>query len=149
MLTVRPATPEDVAYIWRMVNGMAEFERLSHLVDGSAKDLMQDLFSVASGPIAFIAEVGAQTVGYALLYRTYSTFRTRAGWWLEDLYIDEPYRGAGHGKALLTWLVEWARADGAGRLEWSVLDWNERAINLYTGMGAEVLPDWRVCRITF
>ncbi len=87
-------------------------------------------------------------VGYALSFPTYSTFRTQPGLWLEDIYVTPAERGRGLGKAMLLHLIEEGRRAGLGRIEWSVLDWNQPAIDFYASLGADVLPDWRICRVS-
>ena len=88
------------------------------------------------------------TVGFALFFPNYSTFLTKPGIYLEDLFILPAYRRRGIGKAMLTYLARLAVERQAGRLEWSVLDWNQSAIAFYQSIGANVLPDWRICRVT-
>ncbi|HEY9859880.1 MAG TPA: GNAT family N-acetyltransferase, partial [Candidatus Obscuribacterales bacterium] len=95
-----------------------------------------------------VAEVVGEGVGFALFFHNYSTFLTQPGIYLEDLFVLPEYRGQGIGKALLTYLAQLALARNCGRLEWSVLDWNAPAIGFYERMGADVLPDWRTCRVT-
>ena len=146
--SIRPARPGDEQHIFRMLRELARFERLEHEVTGTADALGRHLFGERPVAEALIAERGDAVVGYALFYTTYSTFLTRPGLFLEDLYVTETARGTGVGKALLRDVARVARARGAGRLEWSVLDWNERAIDFYVASGASLLTDWRTCRIT-
>jgi GNAT superfamily N-acetyltransferase len=146
VFNVRPATPEDVPRIWELVLGLAEFERLSDAVTGS-----QESFAGGLGRDfeCWVGIADGKIVGYMLGFRTYSTFRARAGFWLEDLFVEPRHRGKGFGKCMLGALIDYAAAEGLGRLEWSVLDWNESAIRFYERMGATVMPDWRTCRISF
>jgi GNAT superfamily N-acetyltransferase len=95
-----------------------------------------------------VAESGGIIVGYTISFCTYSTFRTQKGLWLEDIYVTPSHRGKGLGKAMLESLIEEARQEGLGRIEWSVLDWNQSAIDFYQRLGASVLPDWRICRFS-
>ena len=143
---IREATPADMQQVWQLINELAEFERLSHAVTGSLELLEQGLDKHF---YCFVCEQDEQIVGYCLGFNTYSTFRTLPGLWLEDLYVTPEQRGKGFGKAMLSFLMDWCRREGFGRLEWSVLDWNEGAIGFYQNMGATLLPDWRICRISF
>lgn len=147
--TIRAARPGDEAALFELIRELAEFERLTHLVTGSPAELGRDLFGEHPVAEALLAERDSVALGFALFFRSYSTFLTRPGLYLEDLYVRESERGRGIGKALLERVIAIARERGAGRLEWSVLDWNARAIAFYEKMGAKVLPDWRICRVTF
>ena len=145
---IRGAERADVPVIWRLINELAEYERLEHAVIGNAAELEKHIFDDRLCQVTVFQE-GESVVGYTLCVPTYSTFRTQPGLWLEDLYVTPACRGKGYGKALLNNLIDICKTMGLGRLEWSVLDWNEPAIGFYKGMGADVLPDWRICRISF
>ncbi|PPS46157.1 GNAT family N-acetyltransferase [Chroococcidiopsis sp. TS-821] len=147
-LNLRPATPNDVSVLFSLIQALAEYEKLSHAVTGSAEALREHLFSAQPYVEAIIAEVKGQAVGFALFFHNYSTFLTQPGIYLEDLFVLPEYRRQGIGKALIKYLAQLAVERGCGRLEWSVLDWNEPAIAFYRRMGAAVLPDWRICRVT-
>jgi len=127
---------------------LAEYEQLSHAVTGNAETLKAHLFGDRAYAEALIAEAQGQAVGYALFFFNYSTFLTKPGIYLEDLFVLPEYRGRGIGKALITSVGKIAVDRDCGRLEWSVLDWNQPAIDFYQNIGASVLPDWRICRIT-
>jgi GNAT superfamily N-acetyltransferase len=127
---------------------LAEYERLTHAVTGDAETLAKHVFDEERA-IVFVYELGGEIIGYTLSFPLYSTFRTCPGLWLEDLYVTPSFRGKGYGKALLTHLIEHCRENGLGRLDWSVLSWNEPAVGFYQAMGAEVMPDWRICRLSF
>ena len=146
-LDIRPARPADVPAILAMIHEMAEYERLTHLLDASAERLADDLFGKRPAVECVIAELRGQAAGYALFFHNYSTFLTRRGLYLEDLYVKAEARGHGAGKALMAHLAKLAHERGCGRFEWSVLDWNEPAIRFYESLGATVMPDWRVCRV--
>ncbi|NUN66095.1 GNAT family N-acetyltransferase [Pseudanabaena biceps] len=148
--TIRSATIDDVPAIFDLILALAEFEKLSDQVTANIATLQADLFGDKSCIEAIVAETESdhQIVGFALFFINYSTFLTRRGIYLEDLFVRSQFRGKGIGKALLTNLKQLAQDRGYGRFEWSVLDWNEPAIAFYKSMGAEVLPDWRTCRIT-
>jgi len=118
-----------------------------HLMEISAGDLERDLFGENPVIRSIVAERESEVVGYAIFFRSYSTFLGKAGIWLEDLYVKQSERGGGIGKRLLQEVGKIARAEGAGRLEWSVLDWNDPAIGFYRKLGADILGDWRICRL--
>jgi GNAT superfamily N-acetyltransferase len=148
-LSIRSARPGDEVVLFELIQELAHFEHLTHQVTGSADLLARDLFGDRPAAEALVAERDGRVLGFALFFATYSTFLTRPGLYLEDLYVRESERGHGVGKALLERVMGLARERGAGRLEWSVLDWNANAIAFYEKMGATVLPDWRICRVTF
>jgi GNAT superfamily N-acetyltransferase len=143
---VRAATRADVPRIWELVRELAEYERLSHTVVGDAHQLERHAFDERLVDM-YVAEEEGLVVGYTISFRTFSTFRTQPGIWLEDLYVTPSCRGKGHGKALLLNLMRIRQEEGYGRLEWSVLDWNEPSIRFYEAMGATLLPDWKICRV--
>lgn len=146
--TLRPAAPADLPAIVGLIRELAEFEHLAHLVVVTPESLHPQLFGPKPAAEAVVAEVGAQVVGFALFFTNFSTFLGRPGLYLEDLYVQPAHRGTGLGRALLQHLGALAVARGCGRFEWSVLDWNENAIRFYEKMGATVMPDWRICRVT-
>ena len=145
-LVLRPATPADVLVLFSLIQALAEYEKLSHAVTGNADALKEYLFGSRPYAEAILVEYGGQTAGFALFFHNFSTFLTQPGIYLEDLFVLPEYRRQGIGKALLTYLANLAVERGCGRLEWSVLDWNEPAIAFYRCMGAAVLEDWRICR---
>jgi GNAT superfamily N-acetyltransferase len=148
---IAQATPDDVADIHALVRALAEYERLTHLCVSTAADVAAALFGPRPVAEVLIARNRANptpAAGFALFFHTYSTFLGRPSLWLEDLFVRPEHRRAGLGRALLLRLAALAHARGCGRFEWSVLDWNAPAIGLYEGLGATVLPDWRICRVT-
>lgn len=145
---LRPATLEDIPVLFQLIQALAEYEKLSHEVSGSAENLKQHLFGNPSYIEAILAEVEGKAVGFALFFHNYSTFLTQPGIYLEDLFVLPEYRRQGIGKALITHVAELAVSRGCGRLEWSVLDWNQPAIDFYEKIGAKILSDWRICRVT-
>jgi GNAT superfamily N-acetyltransferase len=145
---LRPATPADVPALFQLIQALADYEKLAHAVTGTPAALAQHLFGDRPYAAAIVAEVGDRVVGFALYFYNYSTFLTQPGIYLEDLFVLADYRRLGIGKALLKFLARQAIAEGCGRFEWSVLDWNAPAIAFYQRMGADVLPDWRICRVT-
>lgn len=147
-LKIRPAEPSDVSDLFSLIQALAEYEKLSHQVTGDAEVLREHLFGERPYAEAIVAQWEKQCVGFALFFENYSTFLTKPGIYLEDLFVLPNYRRQGIGKALLSYLAQLALERGAGRLEWSVLDWNNPAIEFYQRIGADVLPDWRICRVT-
>jgi GNAT superfamily N-acetyltransferase len=146
--TLRPAAPADLPAIVGLIRELADFEHLSHLVVVTPESLQPHLFGDKPAAEAVVAEVQGQVVAFALFFTNFSTFLGRPGLYLEDLYVQPAHRGGGLGKALLQHLGALAVERGCGRFEWSVLDWNENAIRFYEKMGATVMPDWRICRVT-
>jgi GNAT superfamily N-acetyltransferase len=149
--TIREAAREDVPAIVDLIHALAAFERLSHLCVSTQSDLHQALFGPHPAAEVLIVRRGGQTTdaaGFALFFQTFSTFLGRRSLWLEDLFVRPEHRGIGIGRALLQALAARAAARGCGRFEWTVLDWNAPAIGFYESIGATVLPDWRICRVT-
>jgi GNAT superfamily N-acetyltransferase len=146
--TIRPATRDDLAHIHRLVLALAEYEKLAHLMVSSVADFERELFGPNARVEALVAQQGDALVGFALYFHNFSTFLGRRGLYLEDLFVEPHARGHGIGKALLVRLAQIAVERGCGRFEWSVLDWNTPSIAFYEAMGASVLPDWRIVRVT-
>lgn len=149
---LRPATPDDLDDLVRLIAALAEYERLTHLLEVTPDKLRPHLFGARPVAEALVAELdeaeGGAIVGFALFFTNFSTFLAQPGLYLEDLFVEPAHRSLGIGKALLQALGRLAVERGCGRFEWSVLDWNEPAIRFYEAMGASVLPDWRICRVT-
>ncbi len=146
-VAIREIAPGDVKAVFQLVLELAEYEKLRHTVTGTSEELADHLFGPERSIRGLVAESDTGLIGYALYFTTYSTFRTRPGLWLEDLYVTPVWRGRGVGKALLGRLMDLQQTGGFARLEWSVLDWNQPAIDFYENQGAQILPDWRICRI--
>lgn len=142
------ATRAHVAAIFAMVRELADYEKLTHLVTGTEVDLERDLFGGRPVIEAIVAAQAGAPVGYALYFHTYSTFLTRRGLWLEDIYVKPAARGKGIGQALLKRVASIAAERGCARFEWSVLDWNQSAIDFYQHLGATIMADWRIARVT-
>ncbi len=145
--SLRPATKADLSAIVGLITELADFEKLTHLVVVTPESLEPHLFGPKPVAEAVVGEVGGQVVAFALFFTNFSTFLGQPGLYLEDLYVQPAHRGTGLGKALLAHLGALAVARGCGRFEWSVLDWNQPAIDFYRAMGATVMPDWRICRL--
>jgi GNAT superfamily N-acetyltransferase len=146
-IQIAPATPDDVPAILTLIRVLAEYEKLSHQVTVTAERLCEHLFGNRRYAEAIVARVGGNVVGYSLYFHSYSSFLGKPGIYIEDVIVLPEHRGAGVGRALLRDVARVARDRGCGRLEWSVLEWNESAIGFYKRIGADVLPDWRVCRM--
>jgi GNAT superfamily N-acetyltransferase len=147
-ITIKPAREADVPVILQMIKGLAEYERLSHQVIATEDSLRETLFGPRPAAEVVLAYDGREPVGFALFFHNYSTFMGRPGLYLEDLFVVPSWRGRGVGRLLLTRLASIAVERGCGRMEWAVLDWNESAIGFYKRLGASLLEDWRVCRLT-
>jgi GNAT superfamily N-acetyltransferase len=144
------ASAPDVGSILTLIRGLAEYERLAHEVVATEDGLRRTLFGPQPAAEALLAYVDATTapVGFALFFGSYSTFLARAGVYLEDLFVQPAYRGRGVGRALFKRVARIAVERDAGRLEWSVLDWNEPALKFYRAMGAQPMSEWTVQRLT-
>ena len=149
--TIAFATPADVPALLQMIRALAEYEKLAHLVVADERGLAAALFGEQPAVEALIArEVGENgaAAGFALFFHTFSTFLGQRGLWLEDLFVYPAFRGNGLGRQLLVELAEVARRRGCGRFEWAVLDWNAPAIGFYERMGATLLREWHLVRVT-
>jgi GNAT superfamily N-acetyltransferase len=145
---IRPAAPGDVPEILRLIGELAEYEKLADMAVGTPDMLHASLFGDRPAAEAMIAERGGRAVGFALYFTTFSTFLCRPGLYLEDLFVEPAQRGSGIGKALLARLAELAAERGCGRLEWRVLDWNEPSIRFYESLGASLMKEWILVRMT-
>jgi GNAT superfamily N-acetyltransferase len=146
--TIRPATPADVSAIFALVVALGEYEKLAHEMVGTPEDLEQGLFGKRLFAEAIVAEADEKAVGFALYFYSFSTFLMKPGIYLEDLFVSPDYRRQGIATALLKYLANHAVEQGCGRLEWSVLDWNENAITFYKRIGAILMDEWTGCRVT-
>ena len=131
-----------------MIEALAEYEKLRHACVATDERLRETLFGPHPAAEVIIAYAGARPAGFALFFHNYSTFLGQRGLYLEDLFVKPEHRGHGIGRALLERLAQLAVDRNCGRFEWSVLDWNQNAIDFYEKMGATVLPDWRIVRVT-
>lgn len=146
-MEIRATTVADVPEILRLVKALAAYEKLEHEVVATEERVRQTLFSERPAAEAVLALEAGRAVGLAVYFHNYSTFRANAGLYLEDLFVEPEQRGKGTGKALLLHVAGIAVKRGCQRMEWSVLDWNQPAIDFYQGLGATVMPDWRICRL--
>ena len=145
---IRAAAPADVAELLRLIHELAVYEKLEHLAVGTPPMLHQALFGTRPACEALIAEVEGRAVGFALYFATFSTFLCKPGLYLEDLFVEPAHRGSGIGKALLARLAAITVERGGGRFEWRVLDWNEPSIRFYEGLGATIMREWLLARLT-
>lgn len=146
-ITLRPAAEADVPLIVELVHELAAYERLAEECVADVETVRRALFEVKAAQ-AVIAEVDGETAGYALFFRNFSTFLMRPGIYLEDLYVRPGFRKQGVGFALLRYLARHAVALGYARVEWSVLNWNQLAIEFYERIGAEPLDGWTTFRLS-
>jgi GNAT superfamily N-acetyltransferase len=153
-LRIEPARPQHAAVLLSLVRELARFEKLEHQVVATEDRIRDELGAahpVIEASIAWRDGAGADgpdAVGFALYFHNFSTFLSRRGLYLEDLYVVPQARGQGVGRALIAHVASIAVARGCGRFEWAVLDWNRHAIDFYRSIGAELLADWRICRVT-
>jgi GNAT superfamily N-acetyltransferase len=148
MVSIRPATESDVPLILAFIRALAEYERLAHACVATEEQVRATLFGAHRYAEVLIAEEEGTAVGFALFFHNYSTFLAQPGIYLEDLFVKPEARGKGVGRALLARLAAIALERNCGRLEWSVLDWNEPAIRFYESLGAVAMDEWTVYRVT-
>lgn len=146
-LNITPATEADVPILLALIRELAEFERLAHEVESDADSLRAALFGRQPVAAALLARAGDAPAGYAIYFRTFSTFVGRPGIFLEDLYVRPGFRQRGLGRALLEAIAKICIENGGGRLEWNALHWNENALRFYRRLGAKVRDDWVLLRM--
>lgn len=147
-VAVRPARAADAPLIYDFIRQLAEYEQLLHAVEASQADITGALFGDQQRCWCDIAELDGRAIGFSLWFYSFSTFRGRAGIYVEDLFVVPEARGKGAGRALLAALARRCAAEDLGRLEWAVLDWNAPAVGFYDGLGALTMDDWTVRRLT-
>jgi GNAT superfamily N-acetyltransferase len=145
---IRPATKADVPVILSFIKKLADYERLSHEVTATEKTLRETLFGRGHNAEVAIGYFKRQPVCFVIFFHNYSTFLGQPGIYIEDLFVDEAFRRRGFGNALLCYVAKVARDRHCGRLEWSVLDWNEPAVKFYQKLGAVPMNEWTVFRLT-
>jgi GNAT superfamily N-acetyltransferase len=145
---IRPATETDVPVILSFIRHLAKYEKLSHEVVATEASIRETLFGTRRVAEVAIGYFNEKPVGFVLFFHNYSTFLGRPGLYIEDLFVDENYRRRGFGRALLLYVARLAQKRQCGRLEWSVLDWNEPAIGFYKKLGAVAMSDWTIYRVT-
>jgi GNAT superfamily N-acetyltransferase len=147
LLSIRPATVDDVPLIRQLIAELAEYERLADAAVATDEDLREQLFGAHPAAEVLIGEVDGEAAGFALYFHNFSTFLGKRGLYLEDLFVRPAFRGAGLGKHLMAALARIAVQRGCGRFEWSVLDWNAPAIGFYRRLGATGMDEWTVQRL--
>jgi GNAT superfamily N-acetyltransferase len=147
-LSIRRATPRDAALVLKMIHGLAEYERLAHQMEATVGQIRRHGFGRRRYFEALICRRGRTAIGFALYFFTFSTFVGRPTLYLEDLFVLPEERGRGAGKALLSALARIAVRRGCGRLEWAVLDWNEKAFRFYRRLGAKPAKQWVLTRLS-
>lgn len=145
---IRPATAADVPLVLDFIRGLAEYERLSHLVVADEASLHESLFGARPGAEVLLAFAGPEPVGFAVFFHNFSTFLGVKGLWLEDIFVKPEHRKRGYGKALLLATARVAHERGCGRFEWAALDWNTPAWDFYRALGAAPMEDWTMFRVT-
>jgi GNAT superfamily N-acetyltransferase len=147
-LTIRRARPDEAGLVFSLVRELAEYERLLHEVRASEADIAQALFGPNPRLFCDIAEWNGEPAGFAVWFVNFSTFAGSHGIYLEDLFVRPALRGKGIGKALLVHLAKECVANGWSRLQWAVLDWNAPSIAFYKSLGAELMAEWTICRVS-
>lgn len=147
-LSLASGRPEDVPVILDLIRALGDYERLAHEVVATEQDLHRWLFGPRPAAEVVLAREGVEVVGFALFFHNFSTFLGQPGLYLEDIFVKPQWRGHGVGRRLLVHLAALAVERGCGRMEWSVLDWNGPALGFYRRLGARVMDDWRICRLT-
>ncbi len=147
-LVIRETSEKDIPTILALIQELADYEKLSHVVSTNESILKKNLFGKKRYAKVVIAEYDGVVAGQALFFNNFSTFKGKPGIYLEDLYVRPAFRKKGIGKALLSYLVQLAKTEDCGRVEWVVLDWNKNAIDFYKNMGAEPMTDWIVFRLS-
>lgn len=145
---IRKAEPGDVSVVLEFIRRLAEYEHLIHEVEATEERLGRYLFGEEKVAEAVIGFYNGTPVGFAIYFFNFSTFLAKPGIYIEDLYILEEYRGQGFGKVMLAFLARQASESGCGRLEWAVLDWNEPSIVFYKSLGARLMNEWIINRVT-
>jgi GNAT superfamily N-acetyltransferase len=147
-LSIRAATPADVATIFDLIKQLAVYEKLENMVTGNVAMLHESLFGTSKSCECVVAFDNEKPIGFALYFSTFSTFLCKPGLYLEDLFVVPEARSHGYGKKLLQHLAQLALQRGCGRFEWRVLDWNTPSIEFYKSLGAAIMPEWHLVRMT-
>ena len=145
-MQILPAEPKDIPIIRRLIEALADYEKLREECIITDEDLNNWLFQTPKAKAVVCWQQG-EPVGFALYFNNFSTFKGKPGIYLEDLFVKPEHRGKGHGKALLKYLAKEAVDNGYARFEWSVLDWNQPSIDFYQSVGAKLMHEWKICRV--
>ncbi|MCX7143304.1 MAG: GNAT family N-acetyltransferase [Proteobacteria bacterium] len=147
-LSIRRAAREDVPLVLSFVKDLAEYEKLSHMVTATEEIIAEELFGPKSHTEVLLGHAGNEPVAFAVYFHNFSTFLGRRGLYLEDLYVRPAHRRRGFGRGMLLQLARIAAERNCGRFEWTVLDWNEPAIFFYETLGATIMHEWKLVRVT-
>ena len=145
--TIKFAKEQDTAIIFNFIKELAKYEKLLNEISVTEEILREQLFEKKYAEV-LLARLDEKVIGFALFFHNFSTFMGRSGLYLEDLFVKETYRGKGYGKKILQFLAKLAMERNCGRLEWSVLDWNQEAIDFYKSLGARMMNEWKIFRLT-
>ncbi len=145
-MQILPAEPKDIPIIRRLIEALADYEKLREECIITDEDLNNWLFQTPKAKAVVCWQQG-EPVGFALYFNNFSTFKGKPGIYLEDLFVKPEHRGKGYGKALLKYLAKEAVDNGYARFEWSVLDWNQPSIDFYESVGAKLMHEWKICRV--
>ena len=146
-ITIASVVPAEVPLLLELIRELARFEKLEHEVETTPGLLHQALFGPQPAAGALLARCDGEVAGYAIYFFTFSSFVGRAGIWLEDVYVRPPFRKRGVGRGLIEAVARIGAERGCGRFEWTALDWNERALEIYRGLGARVMQEWVLLRL--
>jgi len=146
-ITIAPVTPAEVPTLLELIHELARFERLEHEVEATAESLHASLFGPQPAAGALFARCDGEVAGYAIYFFTFSSFVARAGIWLEDVYVRPPFRKRGLGRRLIETVARIGAERGCGRFEWAALNWNERVLEFYRGLGAQDMNEWVLFRV--
>jgi diamine N-acetyltransferase len=147
-IVIRPAGPDDAELVFRLVCELADYEKLRHEVVARADDFAKALFAPEPRLFCELAEWEGEAVGCAIWFLNFSTFRGQYGIYLEDVFVRPAFRNRGIGKALMARLARHCVERGYARFEWTVLDWNSPSIAFYESIGARVMDEWKLCRMS-
>ncbi len=146
-IAIAPITPSEIPALLELIRELARFEKLEHEVEATADSLQQAFFGTQPSAGALLARAEGEAAGYAIYFSTFSSFVGRAGIWLDDLYVRPQFRQRGLGRRLIAAVAKIGAERNCGRFEWLALDWNERALNFYRGLGARTMDDWVLLRL--
>lgn len=146
-ITIAPVVPAEIPTLLELIHELARFEQLEHEVEATAESLNHSLFGPQPAAGALFAHCDGEVAGYAIYFFTFSSFVGRAGIWLEDVYVRPQFRKRGLGRRLIEAVARIGAERGCGRFEWAALNWNERALEFYRGLGARVMSEWVLLRV--
>lgn len=147
-MSITPLTPADIPVLLDLIRELARFEKLEHEMEATVESLTDAFFGPQPAAGALLARSEGEPAGYAIYFFTFSSFLGRAGIWLEDIYVRSPFRKQGLGRGLIRAVARIGVERGCGRFEWTALDWNERAMDFYRGLGATAMDEWVLLRLS-